>query len=168
MRHEAELFSGWLDTSIGTLLRAEALPVSRYSFVMLSSLDSMVDLRESVMVTRLLNAASTGRMLGGSAVLGGPDLADVASRVDLFAGFDELWCFEQEPMWPKPSEVSLVGPLHLTGNTLPGELRSWMASSRCFLGLGDGIGLNYVTPDRSIAEELHKAVVSRRCVELGE
>jgi hypothetical protein len=34
----------------------------------------------------------------------------------------------------------------------------WMQSSRCGLGIGDGIGLNYVTPDEKLAKQFEKFV----------
>jgi hypothetical protein len=78
-------------------------------------------------------------------------LADPVVSRHLFTGFDEVWCFREEPTLAKPDAVSIVAPLNLSTDAVPGDVADWMKSAGCALGLGDGIGMNYVCRDEQTA-----------------
>ena len=85
--------------------------------------------------------------LGGSHKL----TARIGKEFNLFNGFDEVWLFREVPQFPKPDDVILVAPLDLREDAISHELCRWMHASGCEVGLGDGIGLNYVTREDSVA-----------------
>src|SRR5690606_33182538 len=78
-------------------------------------------------------------------------VGDVADAFGLFNGFDEVWWFSQKPRLPLPNAVTIVAPLDLRIDDVPQGLQDWMTASGCHLGLGDGIGMNFATPDATIA-----------------
>jgi hypothetical protein len=53
----------------------------------------------------------------------------------------------------KPDDLWIVAPLKIL-DEFPAGLDSWMTNSGCVLGLGDGIGLNYVTTSIEIASAI--------------
>jgi len=71
----------------------------------------------------------------------------------LFNGFDEIYCFLEKPRALSPRKAFLTGPIEIE-NKIPKDLERWMLNNNCLLGLGDGIGLNYITTERAIAEIL--------------
>jgi hypothetical protein len=56
-------------------------------------------------------------------------------------------------MGPKPEGVRIVAPCDLS-EEVPTEVADWMWRSGCIAGLGDGVGLNYVTVDERVARLL--------------
>jgi len=62
---------------------------------------------------------------------------------------------------PKPKDVWLVAPLNLNFNELTSAISSWMQDAACKLGLGDGIGVNYVAADEKIAKDVESALTSK-------
>ena len=65
---------------------------------------------------------------------------------NFFHGFDEVWLCNAVPAVGKPAELRLTSDVQL-GAELPVGAAEWMQASGCIAGLGDGVGLNYVTSD---------------------
>jgi hypothetical protein len=143
VKNISEFTIGWIDTSIGALIKEDARLFSRWSFILITSLDSEVELHASLAARAMLSRGGEYETLGAGLLLPGWALQDLAATSNFFTGFDELWCFQTRPIEAKPSILSIVAPLNLDQDDPPASLVSWMTSSRCSLGLGDGIGLNY-------------------------
>jgi hypothetical protein len=69
-----------------------------------------------------------------------------------FTGFDEVWICSSKPARGKPDNLRMTGDRPL--ETEPSGLASWMRTSTCVLGLGDGDGLNFATFDAALADLL--------------
>ena len=87
--------------------------------------------------------------VGGSLALRTDGLR-VLAEDGLVTGFDEVWLFEGVPTADKPASIRLTAGRPLP-DLPPADLVAWMSSSGCRLGLGDGEGLSYVTPDADVA-----------------
>jgi hypothetical protein len=71
-----------------------------------------------------------------------------------FTGFDEIWVFGSRPKISLRPTQTLVGP-HSIEETYTPELGKWMADTGCLIGIGDGSGLNVITPDDRLCSEIH-------------
>ncbi len=151
---------GWLDLSVGSLVADHPDELTRFAFVLIACIDSDPNVRTIAAFYGIAKQFSACATLGDSLVVRGVDLPQVADR---FNGFDEAWFFDAPPLIEKPNGASLVYPLTRdgTGNfdeaELSAETAAWMTASHCRLGLGDGCGLNYVTPDECTAQRLESA-----------
>jgi hypothetical protein len=93
------------------------------------------------------------REVGSGILLSGRQTVLLARKYRLFTHFDEVWLFDEAPIEPKPERASLVAPYDLS-EEVPTEVADWMWRSGCIAGLGDGVGLNYVTVDERVARLL--------------
>lgn len=156
MKRTDDLNVGWLDTSIGLLLESQDAMFAGYAYVLITRVDSATDLRQVPTARAIIERYPACRFLGGGLVIPAGALAEAGKEFNLFNGFDEAWWFSREPQLPKPDAVFLVAPLDLRDDAVSDQLRDWMRASGCELGLGDGVGLNYVALDESVALELEK------------
>jgi|ERR1700722_17546562 hypothetical protein len=154
MRLVETLAIGWLETNIRTIILNDIGVPSQFAFVLVTSLDSISDIPSAAVGKKILQQYPDCEVLGKGLLIPAPYLGIVATKFSLFCGFDELWCFDRKPTLPKPLNLSIVSPLNLQDEALPGSLVSWMHETSCKLGLGDGIGLNYVTPDATMAKRI--------------
>jgi hypothetical protein len=83
-----------------------------------------------------------------------PGELDQCATVGLFRGFDEIYlCAEwHEEFETFPTRIS--SDLSDFSEATPLGLDDWMLEAGCLLALGDGVGLNFATPDHEIAERL--------------
>jgi hypothetical protein len=83
-----------------------------------------------------------------------PGELDRLSSVGLFEGASELFlCAEWNDEFESfPGRIS--SDLHDFDEGTPLGLEEWIVDSGCLLGLGDGRGLNFVTPSADLAERL--------------
>jgi hypothetical protein len=89
-----------------------------------------------------------GRLDASGAAVSKEELFRAAKKRGLFAGFDEVWLFEDDrPNRHIPSHIVLTSDGLDFNNGLPEGLEACMRDSRCVLALGDGCGLNYATWD---------------------
>jgi hypothetical protein len=89
-------------------------------------------------------------------IVPGEIIARLGASLNLFNGFDELWCFKRPPVMAKPNSLSIASPYNVETEDLPASLSSWMAETECQLALGDGIGLNFITPQEDLAHRLEQ------------
>lgn len=147
---------GRIDTNIGSLLRSDAAVIMQFPFVMITSIDSSTDVAGIASSYGILDRFAGSSLLGCSLVVRGDQVAELSLKFNLFNGFDELWCFRESPQTPKPHGLWIVAPFNFHDEEIPPLLATWMTESGCKLGLGDGIGLNYATPEIQIAERLER------------
>ena len=76
---------------------------------------------------------------------------------DVFTGFDEVWILYDKPppmdLNPLPSVTSDATKF---SEGVPEELTEAMAKTNGLLIIGDGCGLNYITSDKRLEEEITK------------
>ena len=156
MREVDSLTVGWVNSSIHAALTAGLL--AEFGSVLISSIDSDTNPSESGIGAHILALEPTCRFLGAGVIVPGHKLVQIAEPLNLFCGFDEMWCFARVPKTPKPADLWLVAPLNIETEQIPPLLASWMAEADCKLALGDGIGLNFATPRQEIALRLEDLV----------
>jgi hypothetical protein len=151
------LFVGWLDTNVKEVLKSHRNLLRKYPLVMVTSIDSTTQLVSSLVGQKIKQRYSSYRALGDGIILATDDLIDADDALGLFFGFDELWFFQNPPFEVLPKDICLVGPFNIESQVIPMALEGWIERSNCRLGLGDGVGLNCVTPDPEIASILDSA-----------
>jgi hypothetical protein len=156
MKIEEELMVNWVDFRINELLRFHTSTISRFAFVMITTIDSSSDIAGIANGYRLFDIYGECSIHGEALLLPGDRIENLHQRFNLFNGFDEIWCFNERPRLVKSSDLSIVAPLNLAVDDTPPLLASWMKQSGCKLGLGDGIGMNIVTPDLSLMTMIEK------------
>jgi hypothetical protein len=150
---EAKSFSaGWIRAGVASIIDMQIL--KQFSLSLVTSIDSETELVASTIGREIVECYSECRFFGAGIMIPGNLLTGVNNEMKLFHGFDEVWFFDAPPASPKPNDVWLVAPLNLSEERLPLPVAHWMQSSHCRLGIGDGIGLNYVTPDEKLAKHI--------------
>lgn len=151
-----DLLVTWLDglTLAGAWERvAGHLPGDAVSLI--ACLDSSREPARSAFLMERARAADAGAVdQDGRIVLAARALAPLVDDPQVFAGYDEVYVFARRSQAVGPPPVALtseepVGP--------DPRLASWFADTGCLLGLGDGYGLNYATPSRTLAGALEEA-----------
>ena len=150
---------GWVESSIASVLRSGTELLRGFRYVLVTSIDSARELPSLLDAQVIIERHPGSQFLGGGLLLPGEAVSEISSTFGLFTGFDEIWCFADLPSSATPDDVSLVAPLNLASEAVPVAVMESMRRSRCRLGLGDGIGMNYITPDESMAELLHHVCV---------
>jgi hypothetical protein len=119
--------------------------------VLISTVDSSSRVTELTSLKPLLDRlGATHSDLDAGVVIDGETLLTLICGQDFFDGFDELWFFNAMPSEAKPEAVPLTSDVQLT-HPPADVLVQWMLDSNCIAGLGDGVGLNFVTFDESLA-----------------
>ena len=155
--HKLEnLTVGWIDTNIRAVVEAKLL--SQFSWVLITSIDSIIDMTAdtSTVKDEIARIEPRCAFLGSGLVVPAASMVSLANDQNLFTGFDELWVFNRYPDIPKPDDLWIVAPFNIDNDPIPSRLVSWMVDADCQLGLGDGIGLNYATPSEKIAGLLER------------
>jgi hypothetical protein len=148
--HKLEsLIVGWTNTNIRAV--ADVGFLSQFSSVLISSIDSATDLSTTEMRSVIAKFDPACVVLGSGIVVRGESMVRLARDMDLFSGFDEVWCFDRFPNTPKPSDLWIVSPINIETDEPPANLLSWMVETDCQLALGDGGGLNFATFREEIA-----------------
>ncbi len=154
MVHYKEYVAGWLDSSIHAFL-AEFPPRSSSTvYALITCLDSNNEPRALLNTSPELRAvADVAKPLGKGILLPTKQLLAMATRTQLFFGFDEVWFFPSNDIEPKPDSASLVGPARLDQQRLE-QLGAWMVANSCAMALGDGAGLNFVVKAHGLARHV--------------
>jgi hypothetical protein len=135
----------WINGSIKAIVEYSLL--SHYRYVLISSLDSCVEIAVSHIGSKLITENANWYKLGNSIVAEGAGIAEAHKKHNLFNGFDEIWCFNSMPLLLPPSTI--VAPFDASTERLDTGVIGWMEGQHCALGLGDGIGLNVAFDDPS-------------------
>jgi hypothetical protein len=151
---------GWLNSSIGLFARQEIDLPSTFNSVLITSIDSTRDMHKVLASSTIVGRHPECKFFGEGLIVPGHLVAELAATYSLFSGFDEIWCFEEEPVRAKPQGLVIVSPLNFESDSIPPELFPWMKDTQCRLAMGDGIGLNYATPDEEIARSLERLTAS--------
>src|SRR6266567_3473392 len=109
MRDVDGILVNWLDTSITRLLSADTRILSRFAFIMVTSIDSSDDM--TAMSHEIVKRRPGCSLLGGTLLVPGDQIAELA--FELFNGFDELWCFDEKPKQARPRDLWIMSPLNL-------------------------------------------------------
>lgn len=149
------IWVGWIETSIGFLVKDYAELIGRFRYVLITSIDSSRDLQTLRTTKQIVGQFKDCKFLDGSLVVTEKVFSEIVKAYNLFNGFDEIWLFPHSPSIKLPPDVWITGPLDIT-KEVPKGLVEWMISSGCILGLGDGIGLNFATSDKTIASLLEE------------
>jgi RHS repeat-associated protein len=144
-------------SSIQLVLQAGLL--AQFQYVVITSLDSDDALSTNLIGKRIFDANAGCEFLGSAVVATGIQLADTSSKLQLFNGFDEIWCFNDKPNIPKPFSAWILPPYDIEADPFPLELATWFTKTNCRLGLGDGMGMNIVSDDANLV----KMVVLLEC-----
>jgi hypothetical protein len=145
-----------LRSSIGSLLRAHPDALAQFEFVVVTSLDSSVAVGDLPVVRAIARRDPSCMIQDGYLVVRGARAGEISNRENLFMGFDEVWCFDTHPatLGSLGGGGALVAPLDLSVDAVPERVLRWMKFSGCLLGLGDGVGLNLITPSAQLARRL--------------
>ena len=160
MKKQNGFNAGWTESSIGVILRSRSELAHRFGYILVTSVDSSTELTKLPEAQAIIQRYTGAQFLGEGLLLPSSQISEVSSTLKLFTGFDEIWCFDDAPSLAKPDDVSLVAPLNVATDAIPARVVQWMQESRCRLGLGDGIGLNFVTPDDTLAELVQRIAVT--------
>jgi hypothetical protein len=144
---------GPLNASIGDTLRDDPKLLSAFRFVLVTCIDSN---HEPGSMHDVFRRFPQCEPMSGSILVPGRLIRNLRAAFNFFTGFDEIWCFTTRPDAPKPRDASIVAPFDIVSGEVETELVRWFRESKCQLGLGDGIGLSYVTPDRALGAELER------------
>lgn len=173
---DQELFAGWLGlhASIGIIVEEKPTLIAQFPYTVITCIDSSSDMQKLRTAQQIVQDFSKDCFFFGRGLqVPGRRVPALARDYNLFNGFDNIWCFYEEPLIPPEPDLQLVGPLRGGGRFAedaksPEELkplietfkcekihlREWMQKSGAVLGLGDGCGLTYATLHKGLADEL--------------
>jgi hypothetical protein len=91
----------------------------------------------------------------GCVAVSGVDYCKLAASGRFFGGYEEAWFYDVLPPSGPPDGVAtmLTLPSILTDAGQQKAVATWVSSSNCLLGIGDGIGIVYATPDKSLSDK---------------
>lgn len=158
MKVVGTLYFDWISANIHNILVGNPDIIARHPMVLITSIDSTRPLETTTAQLICSDPTLHAKMHGYGIALPGSEVPRLIDSYNLFTGFDELWCFTNEPKVVKPEGLSIVLPRKISDD-FPADLDSWMNESGCILGLGDGEGLNYVTTDPDIATTIEELVL---------
>ncbi|MHC4464796.1 MAG: hypothetical protein ACYS30_25710 [Planctomycetota bacterium] len=149
------MYNGWLQDSIWDLIQSNWEVFDKLPYALVTCIDSSEDMKSTITARKIVELEGSCSFLGRSLLVSDGRIVDVAQRYNLFSHFDEIWLYRDRPAVDKPTVFSIVSPLELSTDSLSRELLEWFDASGCILGLGDGIGMNYVTTSKEIVQSLN-------------
>jgi len=141
--------AGWLNTSIAAIVEEGLL--DSCNWVLVTSLDSITDLAETGIGARVLAIDPHCTRIDRHLAVPGRMIRHAAKALNMFCGFDEVWCFDTLPQIAKPPSASIVSPFDARQEAASFPIESWLKQTQCVLGLGDGMGLNFIAGDDKFA-----------------
>lgn len=157
MKHSVpRLLSGWRDMSIGELVETHPELISQFAHVLITALDSTKDIGSTRIGREIMNRVPSCRHFEGALLVPGPLVGELHRDLDLFVGFDAIWCFDVMLDSAKPRDVSIAPPPSLDEEKPAPVVQEWMTHTGCRLALADGFGMNYVTPDPGLVAFLRE------------
>lgn len=152
MNHSRVRFGRIANLSVRAWLERHAIAIRAMPYILISSLDSTVDVADMSWVAARRDADPEWAISLSPLVISGASAVDLLEG-NLFTGFDELWIPSEMPVARPPGDASLVAPRELDVEAPPAVV-AWLEGSKCRLGVGDGYGMNYAVLDESIGAEL--------------
>ncbi len=149
------MYYGWLQDSIWDLIQSHWEVFDELPYALVTCIDSIEDMKSTITARKIVELEDSCSFLGHSLLVGDCRIVDVAQRYNLFSHFDEIWLYKDCPAIDKPQESSIVSPLELSTDAPSKDLMEWFNASGCVLGLGDGIGMNYMTTSKEIVQSLN-------------
>jgi hypothetical protein len=116
-------------------------------FALITTIDSTDDVAGIDLLPLLDAAGMEHNTLGRGVVVREAVVARLIEQYDFFTGFDELWLFDAPPDEAKPKQVRITSDRPFDDASPPAAVDVWMLRTGCRLGLGDGVGLNWVCAD---------------------
>lgn len=153
------MYAGNVDIEIGELIRFQPGFFARFNQILISRLDSVREIASARIGAAVLRQFPECTAVGHDLLVPARAIGHIDHELGLFFGFDEIWCFEQHIMMPKPSRISILPPPPLGPESIPPEALAWMTASTCTFALADGFGMNFVALNVETATAL-KHVVS--------
>ena len=151
MSKQADYIAGWIDSTIHDFIVGIEEPTASMRYALITCLDSSFDVRSMLEQSKHLKSVRGKCQLVGQGILLSTRQLLAAERVDrIFFGFDEVWFFPTSHAEPKPENLILTGPEKVSPQEID-QFTHWMLSSKCSLGLGDGVGMNYCLRVRGVA-----------------
>jgi hypothetical protein len=148
------MYHGWLEDAIWALGESDWDIFHKLPYCLVTCVDSSPHVGFIATAEGIIDRETSCSVYGEGLLVCDARIAEVAERYKLLVPFCEMWLFEKPPKIEKPGTFSIVAPLNLNEDPLPEGLLEWFNASGCVLGLGDGIGLNYVTREKSILNSL--------------
>jgi len=122
-----------------------------FNYILVVTIDSSHILTELPVIQKAIEKGFDITFFDSKIILTNEEIREINKDFALFNGFDEIYCFLEKPRVLLPRNVFLTGPIEIE-NRIPDDLEQWMLNNNCVLGLGDGIGLNYITTEKALAE----------------
>src|ERR1041384_5680562 len=97
MRRRHGLNLGWIDSSIGTLLRTSDGFSSRFAYALITCIDSSRDVSTFLSASTVIKRNRGARALGDGLLVPADHVAELMAEFNFFTGFDEIWWFDTEP-----------------------------------------------------------------------
>ncbi len=174
MKENANYYYGWVDSGIPDILDILQDDLPRNSYMMITELDSTRELADGFVYKKLAkNAGLQVANISRAIYLPVQNILDLLDSFDnLFNGFDEVWFFSSLNLFVPPDPITIVAPSRLWTPDIDeietnelwrkeahcyrdvSPIIAWMRKSRCYLGLGDGEGLNYITDRKDLAQKI--------------
>lgn len=172
MKENANYYYGWIDSGIPEILDILQDDLPRNSYMMITELDSDRKPADGFVYKKLMqNAGLQIEKISRAFSLPVQNISNLQDSFDnLFPGFDEVWFFTGPELSVPPMEISIVSTVHLRTPNVDAIERNkdlknshdvatiiaWMSKSKCYLGMGDGIGLNYITDRKDLATRIEE------------
>ncbi len=148
------MYYGWVEDRIRSLAESDWRFFRELPWCLVTCIDSS-PVKSTRTAAEIVERQSSCSFLGGGLAVGEGRILELAKACNLFNGFDEIWFFREQPAVAKPEKLTIIPPPYdLTAYAPSQELLDWIELSGCVLGLADGIGMNYITPTKEIAESI--------------
>lgn len=132
------------DVRLTDFVDAIGSPPASLKFALITCLDSCFDVSGLLLTSKHLEPLRGAfEELGSGLVISTTRLLKAHQQAPVFFGFDEVFFFSKRPTRPKPATFSLVGPSPTSPDS-SAKARRWFIDTSCYLGLGDGTGLNFM------------------------
>jgi hypothetical protein len=153
MKDFGPCFGGHIEWSVRGVLKSCLRDFSHLPWALITTLDSLDDLsgwRVPPILRDRIEPVGTALRLRTAVVVEAIDAG-------VFSGFDEIWLAQTPPIVAPPEGVFLVSPYDIDVDGMKPTIVEWMKSGTCDVGLGDGIGLNFVSAFESLAQRIEEA-----------
>ncbi|EKD26011.1 MAG: hypothetical protein ACD_79C01405G0003 [uncultured bacterium] len=154
MNELRNLFVGNIQNSISKLIYKKQPVIQNYPYALITSIDSCYQINKLLFYPKLKELdLRLCNIISEQLLLLTNDLILIHERFNIFNGFDEIWFFSDLPKNPVPKTFTITGPTDVE-LLVHSNILEWMIANNCKLGIGDGIGLNYISIDSNTVKIL--------------